>query len=312
MIIIEGCDKTGKTTLSRELSRKTGFPIVKFSQPKTKNPYNEYVDFLMKLKRDVILDRFHVGEFVYPVVYNRPMVLTRRHFRTIEYMLMTLGAVTVHASTNVETIKRKFVEDGEEYNVTHTVGLTVDMFDVYFRHMSSSMNVRYNWQNNFDKTFIRGIIGMSKQNGSFERKKRLLNEGYQGDTLDTEFLFVGEIVNDHAIKRNNPRPFDLSASSDVLFNLIREKAAGSHAIINAFKPDGKRARLRFVIDETKPEYVVALGDKASKELDRINVKHLTIPHPGYVKRFMNIRGNQSDFEQAFDEEMERKAHAHPS
>ena len=50
VIILEGENKTGKTTLANFLKDKYGFKYVKCSQPK-RDPYVEYIEIIKKIAR---------------------------------------------------------------------------------------------------------------------------------------------------------------------------------------------------------------------------------------------------------------------
>ena len=78
VIILEGENKTGKTTLANFLKDKYGFKYVKCSQPK-RDPYVEYIEIIKKIARstsDVVIDRFIYGEFVYGPLYRGKSALT--------------------------------------------------------------------------------------------------------------------------------------------------------------------------------------------------------------------------------------------
>ena len=44
IIILEGLDKTGKSTLAKKLCKKHNATLIKVSQPKTTQPFKEYVE----------------------------------------------------------------------------------------------------------------------------------------------------------------------------------------------------------------------------------------------------------------------------
>lgn len=69
-IILEGCDGTGKTTLAKFLSEKTGMKIVKLSQPKTDDPFQEHLELFdpespKYVGDNIILDRCWISECIY-------------------------------------------------------------------------------------------------------------------------------------------------------------------------------------------------------------------------------------------------------
>lgn len=305
MIVIEGCDKTGKSTLAKNLSDDLGIEVVKFNKPKTGNPYEEYVEFLINLNKDVILDRFNVGEFVYPLVFNRTTMMTRRHLRTVEMMLECLGATVVHARTDPGFIKGKFIEDQENLNTVSDVEFTVGLYDIYFNHVSFHDWVPFDIQRpNKSISVIKKRFTNTVGSFPFETRKMLLDSGYQGFINHPEVLFVGEISNDNGRKRRFPRPFDLSASSDVLFRLIRNTGTKRFGIINSLLQNGDPVDVGHVCETVKPRILISLGQSSGVNVmsfDLGGIPHFKMTHPGYVRRFMNIRTSQSMFESEFEE-----------
>ena len=86
LIVIEGIDRTGKTSLVKELEKK-GFRSIHFSAP-DKKYYNpnytgpSYAEDLAEMfvgfgNQDIVLDRSHYGETIWSSVYNRPAALNQ-------------------------------------------------------------------------------------------------------------------------------------------------------------------------------------------------------------------------------------------
>lgn len=307
MIIIEGCDKTGKTTLANSLNKKLGFDIVKFNQPKTDNPYFEYMSFLEKVDNPKIVDRFHVGEFVYPVIYNRPMVLTRRHFRIIDLSLQTLGAIKILASTNVEFIKNKFKKDGEEVNKIQDIELTTMLFNLYNSYISTGDQfIDYDLNEmplNVAIEKIEEISRLQYELLSFNNRKGLFNIGYQG-SVRPDVLFVGERVNNEHPKKDHSRPFDFSPSSDLIYRLMNRFS--KFAVINIFDINNKQVDIRLINSLVKPKAVIALGNIAYENIlkqmaDPYDVPVSKIEHPAYIKRF-NI--SEEDYHKKLKSELQ--------
>lgn len=310
MIVLEGCDKTGKSTLAKMLGEALGWPVVSFGVPKTANPYHEYLDFLTNLESDVVLDRFHAGEFVYPWVFNRTTNMTLRHFRTLDLMLRTLGTLVVHCSTHDKNFLRDKFESEEDMNSVSKIDLTQDLFQTFFHHASMFRGkcFKYDIRLNNQSVFVDLVVSVAKKKMTFLDRKWLLDTGFQGHTEEPRVLFVGEVVNEAGKKRQFARPFDLNPSSDVLFNAIEEVGVHAFAIINTATPDGTPVNLKRVVNLVKPKMILALGDKAHVhlgiDLDWTDVPLRKIQHPGYTKRFMNIRTTQAEFNQELERALE--------
>jgi hypothetical protein len=79
LIILEGLDRTGKTSVA-EMFEKQGFELIHISAPTkgtTTDQYiGEWVDFLTSIQgRNIVLDRSHYGELVWAPVYGRQPLL---------------------------------------------------------------------------------------------------------------------------------------------------------------------------------------------------------------------------------------------
>jgi len=72
-IIIEGVDGTLKSTIAKQFAERLSYPIVKESVPKLVNGETNLQYYLRRcdeLPQDCVIDRFHLGEAVYPYVKN--------------------------------------------------------------------------------------------------------------------------------------------------------------------------------------------------------------------------------------------------
>lgn len=75
LVLLEGLDRTGKSTVASYF-QTLGFEIVHLSAPKglTADEYLQYmVDLISSAaNKDIVLDRTHYGELVWPAVYSTP------------------------------------------------------------------------------------------------------------------------------------------------------------------------------------------------------------------------------------------------
>ena len=73
--IVEGTDATGKTTFCEHYAKQHGAHLVHASQPTHDTWHEEYVQQLEQLvdkHGHVICDRWHIGELIWPKLFNRP------------------------------------------------------------------------------------------------------------------------------------------------------------------------------------------------------------------------------------------------
>ena len=283
VIILEGCDKTGKSTLAKELQERHGYKVIKCSNPKG-DPYVEYVTKLLG-EDNVIFDRFLYGELVYGPIYRRKSQLNANQVQNLELLLRSRDAVVVYCHAGVDFIKRKFTEENEDFaKAEHVERILSGYEDVLSR---STLRV------------IRRAIPTSDRLPEFtsvETPKVLVESRYIGD-LNPEILFVGE--------RNNVRekdrykevnlPFDFGRSSTILKSLIQEVGIKSFGITNAYKNhlavsgEEQLNLLSSEVDTLNPRKVVALGSKAAHSLKSAGVKAVEMWHPSYLGRFKSAQ-----------------------
>lgn len=67
IVIIEGCDRTGKSTLASKIALAIGGEVIHCGKPKTDDAYAEYLEMIAQLPsyKHYVFDRFYLGEYVY-------------------------------------------------------------------------------------------------------------------------------------------------------------------------------------------------------------------------------------------------------
>lgn len=94
LIVIEGLDNTGKTTLSNFISETFKFEYLHSNRKKTKTEMLEYVYDLSEISnsRNIVMDRFPlVSEFVYgPIVRNQLLLSIKDFFEAWKHILVNM------------------------------------------------------------------------------------------------------------------------------------------------------------------------------------------------------------------------------
>jgi thymidylate kinase len=107
LILLDGSDCTGKTQLAQRLALALNRQRASLSSldvyhrgPPTAHPLDEYAEPLLNYRagndHNVICDRWHVGEAVYPFVLGRATQLDAAINAWLELFLLSRGALLVH------------------------------------------------------------------------------------------------------------------------------------------------------------------------------------------------------------------------
>lgn len=118
IIIIEGPDGAGKTTLANQLRDQTGYMILHRSQPKNeedkKRMMDEYLQ-VIKSNKNVILDRSWYSEMVYGPVMRDDSVITYPQMYDLERALARNGALIIYCTAPEQTLWKRCLKRGEDY-----------------------------------------------------------------------------------------------------------------------------------------------------------------------------------------------------
>jgi hypothetical protein len=100
LIILEGLDRTGKSSIAK-VFEKEGYEIIHLSAPGKQYAQQgytgpSYLDDMIEMiqkaaTRDIVLDRSHYGELVWPQIYNRPPLLTEDDIDIIREIEESVG-----------------------------------------------------------------------------------------------------------------------------------------------------------------------------------------------------------------------------
>lgn len=130
IIILEGENKTGKTTLAHYIRDNHNFKYVKCNQPKG-SPYDEYIGILEGLSYldDLVIDRFCYGELVYGPIYRGKSALSEKELIKIESRLHVLEARLIYCKNSIEDIQKLFDKEKEEFANKDKVKETLELYD---------------------------------------------------------------------------------------------------------------------------------------------------------------------------------------
>ena len=119
IIIIEGPDGSGKTTLAEQISTQTGYPIEHRSKPETEEDrakmQEDYINLVMS-NRNVILDRCWYSEIVYGRVMRDQSYISYDDMYAFEELLANNGGgIIIHCTGATSTLWDRCKKRGEDY-----------------------------------------------------------------------------------------------------------------------------------------------------------------------------------------------------
>lgn len=118
VIILEGPDGSGKTTLANLISKQTGYQLLHRTQPKTeedkKRMMDEYIQ-VMKSGKNLIMDRSWYSEMVYGPVMRDASVITYPQMYELERLAAKYGAIVIHCTAPESVLWKRCLRRGEDY-----------------------------------------------------------------------------------------------------------------------------------------------------------------------------------------------------
>ena len=285
MLMVEGPDGTGKTTLVEQLVkrgyRRHHHHHRDFDPQLTAFAY--YTKLLLAARDEkTVFDRLYPSEYVYGPVMRGSRRITLEQLRLLNRLFFSLGGHVIFCDTDSRAILRNWqTRQGQEY-----LDGQQKLRDVVigYRQLSTEEFTAYNqtvydYQSEFGQWFINEIRGREVPYCSVGTK---LPAGVIGSPLN-KFLFVGE---------RSSEEIDLAFYSDrqsahFLNECLWDAGYKEHelAFTNALTP-GVTQRNIYAIWQVKPDQVViTLGKVAAQTAVDQAVPHLEAPHPQYIKRF---------------------------
>lgn len=293
IIILEGPDCAGKTTLAKQLQTRLRWSddnatIVHFGPPSSqyrnsKNPqWAEYSASIgawldRQTEDTLILDRFMYGELIYGPVLRRSTNLTRSHVRMLERILLSMEAVLVYCRPPIDVVElvwRERVETELIKDIDLLQRVCLDYDDLMM--WSGLPQVSYDFTRDITVETLRQIELMKPP------KNR--GPGY-GHFKPGVTLMIGEQNNLDTCFRDCPFVAPGESSLWLAQNLEKISVDESQLYwINALDHNGNETDRSF-IDKLKPGRIITLGEAARIWCSKREIPNIPVQHPAYWKRF---------------------------
>lgn len=118
IIILEGIDGSGKTTLASNLARLSPWPArIVPKGPMKANVIEEYVTPLFDVTPDELLiaDRWHLSELIYGPIYRGKTQVDWEILGEIESILRNLNATRIIMRPGIQTVYSRLKARGEDF-----------------------------------------------------------------------------------------------------------------------------------------------------------------------------------------------------
>lgn len=275
LVIIEGCDKSGKTTLAKKLSDKLKWPICHFSAPGD-DPAEEYAKFA-KQQGDFICDRFFVGELVYGPLLRNKNSMSSLEIKTIERICRLNGNLLIHMDLDYSVIEKRFKALGDD-NVS--IGENWEAYQ-RFKEIISCRNLSLLKIQNEKQIDVNFIIEKAMQIKIKADSIKPYVTGI-GTIIGRKIVFVGDKLNPKSTRFNVP--FDGGPASEYLCTAMSLAGVSENFVYLTNADTLGYIEIRTLKSLGATQFI-ALGTEANKQLERLGIKHKKIDHPQYWNRF---------------------------
>ncbi len=299
LVIIEGPDRTGKTTLAKVLVEELNAVYWHRGAP-TAPPLIEYVLELEKNydpTRWHVIDRWHVGQTIYPRLYPEGReALSDEEYLWIELALVSYGVYMVFTTGGVWEIRERVLGDEDSYLKPVDVEACIEMFSSAATSLFHPRTIVYAINADADPSATKAgarLASMLRKNACTAEMTTAydISNEYEitGFLNDPSTLLVGDQVGKPTPKEATHRlpfaPHSGTSGHYLMRTLTNLDVRSDVAIVNARDHEGTITNLHKLHRLLGKPNVVALGRKACDVLTAQGVEHGGVPHPQWVRRF---------------------------
>ena len=282
LIVIEGPDKAGKTTLAKKIASDYGLDYAHFGPPGD-DPAREYIDFLLKLKHVTVCDRFFVGELIYGPLLRGESKISFLDLVTISRLCRKMISTFCLVSTPMNVIKKRFNPKKEGVTWDQNVDAWLAFHDLWPSLKVSVSNVINCAEPKFLPIIVKSFSEHLKRHLQFEAD---LNDFKGIGTIDAKsIVLMGESLNLNTTKYG--LPFDNGPSAEFLQTMIMESGIDENYVYVVNQDVATKKEIKH--HRRLGSYFVAMGTMAQTKLKREGIRAHRLPHPQYWRRFKSTK-----------------------
>jgi hypothetical protein len=280
VIILEGPDGAGKTTLAQYLVKHANFQYVHSGPPKPGEDllltYASTLDSAIRINKDVVIDRLYAGESIYGPVIRKHDHLGEEGQKIMQRIVRGQGVLEVFCLPPYRTCYSNWFKRQQAKGELVTDSNTFHTIYHGYEMLAKKQTFAYSLTYDYSKTSLEVACGTLLS--SLATRERL-PPGVIGQP-GAKFLIVGEVANHD----NLDLPWvSLENSSHYLNTALWDAGflEEEMAFVNANTIYGEENDPEQIL-AWKPT-IIAFGKIASRWCRSVN--HFKMPHPAYWKRF---------------------------
>ena len=286
MLIIDGPDGSGKSSLIEYIKSHSNISVVKPFYPK-QDQLSYYLHSPAHYA-PFYLERYYTSELVYPQFKEGRKQMQPWHQYLIEAGLMPFAPVILYVRPEKETILENINVRGDDYVNLEEIDQMLYFYDDVMENTYVPV-FTYNYKENNIDTILKLVetIHQQRQERAF-RLQKFMSSGnlYEEGCI----MFVGEIPSNYSIGKGFVRAFiSNSGSSEYLHHCLFDAGIYPTKQMPYFTNWNKcenndqlnRKYLEEEIEIVKPRKIIFLGKSIKEKFGQGEFIH----HPAYIKRF---------------------------
>jgi len=205
LVLLEGLDRTGKSTVASYFET-LGFEIIHLSAPAKGTTSDQYLQEMADLitsaaNKDIVLDRTHYGELIWPEIYGRKSLLDEESIDVLREIEDSVGVQRIWMTDNsIEAHWKRCVDNKEP--------LTKVQF-TRARALYSTMAHKYGFEPITLQSFVNKFPDakeiMEQQNAAILEQKTL-QVTVSGDNITTTEVDINKTIDTTKIKYPGKTP----------------------------------------------------------------------------------------------------------